>query len=182
MTYMLNYFVAIKLVNQLAKIGFLGIKVKWPNDIVFNGAKLGGILIDVIHRKDSQLYLVVGVGVNLQAADTDKDNIDQDISDLISVEQNSLVDRNKIAALLLHAVIKSLSEFKECEFRKLSEDWNNMDYNFDKLKTIIVKNKKIKTTLKGINELGQLCCFHDDKINLYNINEVRIFKDEFLRN
>ena len=182
MTYMLNYFVAIKLVNELTKIGFLGIKVKWPNDIVFNGAKLGGILIDVIHRKDSQLYLVVGVGVNLQAADTDKDNIDQDISDLISVEQNSLVDRNKIAALLLHAVIKSLSEFKECEFRKLSEDWNNMDYNFDKLKTIIVKNKKIKTTLKGINELGQLCCFHDDKINLYNINEVRIFKDEFLRN
>ena len=182
MPHMLNYFVAIKLVDELTKKGFSGIKTKWPNDIIYKGAKLGGILIDVVHRKDSKLYLVVGVGVNLKATEVDQSKVDQKISDLVSTANDLLVGRNKIASFLLHAVIKSLSEFKECDFRKLSEDWNNMDYNLNKLKTIIVKDKKITTTLKGINELGQLCCFHDDKINLYNINEVRIIKDEFLRN
>ncbi|MDC3386154.1 biotin--[acetyl-CoA-carboxylase] ligase [Gammaproteobacteria bacterium] len=180
--HMLNYFVAIKLVDELTQRGFSGIKTKWPNDIIYEGAKLGGILIDAVHRKDSKLYLVVGVGVNLKTSEADKSNIDQKISDLISTSSDPLADRNKIASFLLHAVIQSLSEFKEYDFRKISEDWNNMDYNLNKLKTIMVKNKKIKTTLKGINELGQLCCFHDDKINLYNINEVRIIKDEFLRN
>ena len=41
---------------------------------------------------------------------------------------------------------------------------------------------KIKTKLMGINNIGQLCCSHDDKIYLYNFNEVEIIKDEFLRN
>ena len=65
---------------------------------------------------------------------------------------------------------------------KLSEEWNNIDCNYDKIKTIIINNEKIKTTIKGINEFGQLCCFHNNKMNHYNINEVEIIKDEFLRN
>ena len=180
--YMLNYHVAIKLVENLSNNGFLGIKCKWPNDLIFEGSKLGGILIDIVYKKDSTIFLVVGVGINIKVSEDNKKNINQNIADLLSLKNIDHCNRNKISAILLSAVIESLSEFQHCDYQKLSEDWNNIDYNYNKLKTIKVGNKKIKTKLMGINNLGQLCCSHNDKIHLYNINEVEIIKDEFLRN
>jgi BirA family biotin operon repressor/biotin-[acetyl-CoA-carboxylase] ligase len=176
MPHMLNYFIAIKLAKELHKKGFKKISTKWPNDLVFEGAKIGGILIDSVHRKDSKIYLVVGVGLNIKVSHDDKKNIDQDVAGLSSIKKNLSLSRSEIAAILLNAVLESLSEFELCDFKNLSEDWNNIDYNYNKLKTIMIGNEKIKTTLMGINEFGQFCCFHDNKINLYEYNEVKITK------
>ena len=44
---------------------------------------------------------------------------------------------------------------------------------------LLVNNKEIIAKLMGINESGQLNCFHGEKIHAYNINEVKIIKDEF---
>ena len=48
------------------------IQCKWPNDLIYNGSKLGGILIDIIYKKDSTIFLVVGVGINLEVSEADK--------------------------------------------------------------------------------------------------------------
>lgn len=46
-----------------------GIRLKWPNDIVVSGRKLGGILIESVERHGRR-FAVVGIGVNHgQAAD-----------------------------------------------------------------------------------------------------------------
>ena len=180
--HMLNYYIAIKLVKELHKNDFKKINTKWPNDLIFEGAKIGGILIDLVYRKDSKIYLVVGVGLNLKVSDNDKKSIDQDVAGLLSIKKNSNLTRNKIAGILLNAVLESLSEFEFCDYKNLSEDWNDIDYNYNKVKNIIIDNKKIKTTLMGINEFGKFCCFHDNKINLYEFSEVKIVKDELLCN
>ena len=75
--HMLNFHVAIKLVKNLSNNGFLGIQCKWPNDLIYNGSKLGGILIDIIYKKDSTIFLVVGVGINLEVSEADKKNVNQ---------------------------------------------------------------------------------------------------------
>ncbi len=180
--HILNFYIATKLANALRKEGFLNIKTKWPNDLIFQGSKFLGILIDLIHKKDSKIYLVVGIGANVEVSKEDKKNIEQDITDLKSINSSKSTNKNKLASVLLSAVVECLSEFENCDYKKLSEDWNNIDYNYDKIKKIMINNTKIETTIKGINEFGQLCCFHNNKMNHYNINEVEIIKDEFLRN
>lgn len=48
------------------------IRLKWPNDLMLGGAKLGGILLDSALRPDGGLdWLVIGCGVNLAAAPED---------------------------------------------------------------------------------------------------------------
>ena len=42
--------------------------LKWPNDVLLDGAKLAGILIDAVPRGDRLDWLVIGIGVNLAAA------------------------------------------------------------------------------------------------------------------
>ncbi len=43
-------------------------QLKWPNDVLLNGGKLAGILLESAGRADGVGYLAIGVGVNLAAA------------------------------------------------------------------------------------------------------------------
>lgn len=42
----------------------LNVQVKWPNDILFNERKLGGILVEIANHKNGMLNLVIGIGIN----------------------------------------------------------------------------------------------------------------------
>jgi BirA family biotin operon repressor/biotin-[acetyl-CoA-carboxylase] ligase len=43
------------------------IALKWPNDVLANGAKLSGILLEAHSRKDGRSAVVIGIGVNVVA-------------------------------------------------------------------------------------------------------------------
>ncbi len=181
--HMLNFLVAIKLIKALERIGYIGIQAKWPNDIVYEGFKLGGILIDIKFKKNSQIFIVLGIGLNLELSNIDKKNIDQKATDLKSVNSKIKLDRNKYSAELLEAIIECLSQFEKYDCKKISDEWNCIDYNFNKVKMIkVCNNEIIKVQMKGINSDGQLCCLHGNRFNNYNFNEVEIIKDEILRN
>ena len=44
------------------------IALKWPNDVLADGAKLGGILLEAQKRPDGSMAIVIGIGVNVVAA------------------------------------------------------------------------------------------------------------------
>jgi BirA family biotin operon repressor/biotin-[acetyl-CoA-carboxylase] ligase len=49
------------------------VRLKWPNDVLVDGAKIAGVLIESGSRADRRLWLAVGIGVNLTGAPTDLD-------------------------------------------------------------------------------------------------------------
>ncbi|MCS7365916.1 MAG: biotin--[acetyl-CoA-carboxylase] ligase, partial [archaeon GB-1867-035] len=51
-----------KAINEICKID---VKVKWPNDIVINSKKLGGIICEAILAGEKLEYLIVGIGINV---------------------------------------------------------------------------------------------------------------------
>lgn len=51
------------LCRELDKVVDVPVRLKWPNDLMVNGRKLGGVLIETVGR-DSAIAVVVGFGVN----------------------------------------------------------------------------------------------------------------------
>lgn len=47
------------------------IALKWPNDVLLDGAKLAGILLEAERAPDGRMAVVVGIGVNVRHAPTD---------------------------------------------------------------------------------------------------------------
>jgi BirA family biotin operon repressor/biotin-[acetyl-CoA-carboxylase] ligase len=60
----LSLAIAAALCSELRTLGYGAVSVKWPNDLVANGAKLGGILVETLANGRNRWVVVIGVGIN----------------------------------------------------------------------------------------------------------------------
>jgi len=63
----LTLLVAVAVCEALRKVSGLDIKIKWPNDLLVHGKKLVGILTELSAEVDRVKFVVVGLGVNVNA-------------------------------------------------------------------------------------------------------------------
>ena len=66
---------AISMIKAIAEQVSADVKIKWVNDLILGGRKLGGILIEgaIDPLTKSYSYLIAGIGVNLYKTDFDKE-------------------------------------------------------------------------------------------------------------
>lgn len=60
----LNVSVAVAVVKELQELGIPKISIKWPNDIMSDSKKLGGILIESTLKSDGSTISIIGIGIN----------------------------------------------------------------------------------------------------------------------
>jgi len=56
---------AVAMANCVSSISGLAAGIKWPNDVMLNGRKIGGILVETEWSGGSPQYFVVGAGINV---------------------------------------------------------------------------------------------------------------------
>lgn len=64
----LNYYTAIIVRDFLANLTNAEAKIKWPNDIILNGKKVCGILIEK-KKINHEEYYIIGIGINILQSD-----------------------------------------------------------------------------------------------------------------
>ena len=65
----LSLAVGVAVVRALEDCGASGVMLKWPNDILFGHAKLGGVLVE-LHAEPDTAMAVIGIGLNLRLPET----------------------------------------------------------------------------------------------------------------
>ncbi|MBT0669732.1 biotin--[acetyl-CoA-carboxylase] ligase [Novosphingobium profundi] len=92
-----------------------GLRLKWPNDLLLDGAKLSGVLLEMI--RDT---VVVGVGVNLKVA--------PDVPDrrTVSLEERGItVDRDAFAEKLAASLDRELERWRGAGLAPLLRRWQS---------------------------------------------------------
>ncbi len=77
-----------------------GAKIKWPNDILLDGKKASGILVEAFTRNKKK-YFIIGIGINCHQSKKDFDGELASIATSIDIENGTVCDRNRIAKRLL---------------------------------------------------------------------------------
>lgn len=85
------------------------ITVKYPNDLMHNHKKLGGILIETIPNP-SHCIAIIGIGVNVNMSAEEINTIDQPWTSLLQIT-NTPHDRNRLASYLLNALYELLTQW-----------------------------------------------------------------------
>jgi BirA family biotin operon repressor/biotin-[acetyl-CoA-carboxylase] ligase len=117
----LSLVVGLALVRALRRLGLAEAQMKWPNDILWRGRKLAGLLIELEGDMLSPGSAVIGLGLNIRLPDAMKTLIDQPAADL--AEALGEIDRNRILTAILVALDATLAEFESGGFPALQTEW-----------------------------------------------------------
>src|SRR5688572_27881901 len=118
----LSLAVGIAVIRALRRCGAGEAQLKWPNDVLWHGRKLAGILVELSGDALGPSAVVVGVGVNVRLSKAMKARIDQPAADLESACGREL-DRNAVLGALLADLAAVLERFAIEGFAPLREEW-----------------------------------------------------------
>jgi BirA family biotin operon repressor/biotin-[acetyl-CoA-carboxylase] ligase len=120
---------ALCLCRALDRCGLRGHGVKWPNDILVNGSKVAGILVETQSTGAAPALAIVGIGLNVRMPQSNTDHpaaiIDRPWTDLASQlpAGQRPIERNRLVALLLDELLPGLAMFGSRGFAAFHEEW-----------------------------------------------------------
>ena len=131
--------------------------LKWPNDVLFKGRKVGGMLTEARIDAEEVHDLVFGLGLNLngRAADLPKDL--QKTATSLAEAAGVPVDVNRFAAALIGRVLTACNRFVEDDYRdKFAELWARFDVLRGQPVSVTQGDRTIAGTATGIDAEGSL--------------------------
>ena len=137
----LTLSVGVGVVDALSSFGVERLKLKWPNDVLADGRKLGGILLDSVSMGGAHLTIVCGVGINVDLGsvrerlnDELKKNADFDATDLASIVSD-VPPASELAAAVIGALASTVASYEADGFAAFKDRWSELDY----LRGIVVR-------------------------------------------
>lgn len=152
----LSLAVGVAAVRALRRYGVGGIGLKWPNDLVVDGAKLGGILIEMQAEAGGQCQVVVGLGLNLALPDNAREILGRPVTDLVSLVGRS-IDRHRIAALLVEEMVALLRDYDRTRFAGYRAEWESLDALRGCAVEVTGLSERLEGIAGGVDEHGALC-------------------------
>jgi BirA family biotin operon repressor/biotin-[acetyl-CoA-carboxylase] ligase len=128
--------------------------LKWPNDIVVAGAKLGGILVET-RSLDGSIKAVIGVGINLRGAAALRSRVRRDVA---ALEQFIAVpDPAALAATIADALLESLAAFEARGLDAVRAEWDRLDAHAgQKLRVRLADGRVLTGVASGLEADGAL--------------------------
>lgn len=154
----LGLAVGVALCERLASLGLAGIGLKWPNDLLHNGRKLGGILIELRGEAAGATRVTVGVGINYADPAVDTGTA---TTGLRSVGGDAVPGRSWLAGTLMGVVTVALDDFATRGFAAFRTRWDPFDLLAGRAVRVWTGPETIDGTAYGIADNGALL-FEDD--------------------
>lgn len=138
---------------------FCGAKpgLKWPNDLLFQGRKAGGMLTEARIDSDQIRDLVFGLGLNVNgsAANWSADLARRATS--LAQETGAPLDLNRFTAALIGRVFLAYNRFVDGDHLKtFADSWNRHDVLHDQPVAVLQGTTRITGTAGGIDDSGSL--------------------------
>ena len=174
----LSLAIGVAVVEALEDCGVHGLSLKWPNDILWHGKKLGGVLIEVNAEMDGVCAVVVGVGVNLSLPHAVKQQIDQAAVDVKEI-LGQRINRQQITVALISHMVSLLQGYAEQGFAEWQTKWQRYDALYGQEVEVLGLAQAMTGIAQGIDKQGALMINTAAGLQLISGGEVSLRKVEY---
>lgn len=157
----LSLVCALVVVRALKREGYDDFQVKWPNDVLYRGRKLAGILLEVNGDAAGHCRLIIGIGVNSAMPAKAAGEIDQPYSDLRLVSGRA-ASRNSLAVSLVNELVSGVRQFEAEGFTAFREEWMRTDTYLGCVVEIIAGSIRTRGRVAGVDAAGRLLLDTDE--------------------
>jgi BirA family biotin operon repressor/biotin-[acetyl-CoA-carboxylase] ligase len=119
----LSLVAAVAAVKALRALGAVTVAVKWPNDLLAGGAKLGGILVET-RSEGGAARAVFGFGINCRRRPGLERRLRRPVA---ALDQFVRPSRNRVIGAVARSLLAALERFEAEGFAVARAEWEAMD-------------------------------------------------------
>lgn len=151
----LTLLTAVAVAETLREAGVQG-AIKWPNDLQVDGRKVGGILTELSADPDAVHFVIVGVGVNLNARHADFPPELREVATSVAEARGGLVPRALFAAALWTNLEQWLDHHQANGFAPVREAWKELSSTLGSDVLVKTERREFTGIAEDIDESGAL--------------------------
>ncbi|MPM54062.1 Bifunctional ligase/repressor BirA [bioreactor metagenome] len=165
---------AVAINKAIRQVAGIDCGIKWPNDILYQGRKLVGILTEMNAEMDAINYIVIGMGVNVNVGEGEFPGEIAEIATSIAMAAGKPIDRLE----LLSAILKQLEDIYQMAgvegFNAVLAEWRAQSITLGQAVDVIGLNRKFSGTAINIDDDGALLVKMGDSIERVLAGDVSI--------
>jgi BirA family transcriptional regulator, biotin operon repressor / biotin---[acetyl-CoA-carboxylase] ligase len=149
----LSLVAGVAATRALRALGVARAALKWPNDLVVDGAKLGGILVETRALGEAS-KAVIGIGINLRGAEELSARVRRRVA---SLDQFIVPSAEATVAAIAAELLKSLRAFEARGLEAVRADWESLDAHAgQRLRVRLADGRSITGVAAGLAADGAL--------------------------
>ncbi len=165
--FVLTQYVSISVVHVLEKYG-LSSCVKWPNDILINGKKIAGILIENQLQGSTIVGSIVGIGLNVNQVDFGELNATS-----LKLEKGNFVSIQDFVFSLINELKSFWKIVESRNFDLLEKYYLSYLWLLNEESIFSDHNGEFVGVIRGVEKNGKLKMERDSKIINYDLKEIK---------
>ncbi len=151
----LSLVTSLAIINTLDELGLNDhLVIKWPNDILWQGQKLSGCLIELI-TDANHLEVIIGIGINVNSNTQAHSPPDKPWCSLFDIS-GELQNRNHIIGRLIEHLHQQLQRLITSGLGTFIDQWQQVDALYGQLITVSTQGSKLTGRANGIDDSGRL--------------------------
>ncbi len=172
---MLTVAAAVSVVEAVRDVFHIDTGIKWVNDIIYNGRKVCGIIAKATNVASDDMYVTVGIGINIYESENVQDEIRERYGTLTgqaycgdkkSAEEQSLKLARKILGIFF--------EYYENGFENVIDRYRQYSVIIGRIVEYIEGDRIRTAKVCGIGDDGAVALEENGYIRSYRDGEIRI--------
>jgi BirA family biotin operon repressor/biotin-[acetyl-CoA-carboxylase] ligase len=151
-------------------------RIKWPNDLLASGRKIAGILTELAADPDCVQWVVLGVGVNVNARAEDFPAEVRGEATSVLLERGQAAPRALFAAACFTALEAWLDRHAEGGFPAIREEWRRHSATLGREVSVRLDAREIVGVAEDLDETGALLVRTESGIERILSGEVRLLR------
>ena len=145
----------VALAQALNGLALPGVSLKWPNDLVLDEKKLGGILLEARSETAASCDVVIGIGLNTRLDEATKSGLDQPVTDLAD-HYREVPSRNRLAGRIITQQVAMLERVAAGRMGEYVAQWKTLDCLLGRQAQLHMPGQVVCGRVRGVDDQGQL--------------------------
>lgn len=170
--YMVNFGVSLGVKRALDALGIPKVSIKWPNDILADGKKICGILVENQFQNNKTMSSVIGIGINVN--NTSFNSFPQASS--LRLNTGVLFSVDEVFEKVVHNVLKELKLIEDAEFDSYKSEYEAHLFRKGVISTFEnSERKKFNGIIEGISNSGLLLIrINDNEVKEFRLKDIKL--------
>ncbi len=130
--------------------------LRWPNDLIVEGAKVAGILVELVTPSDGPPFAIIGIGINANLTEEELPPTDRLPATSLLLHTGGEVDRAALFETIAAGLDAILEEFNVHGFAGLLERYAALDGLAGHEITLRLADREVAGTAAGVDAIGRL--------------------------